>query len=128
MGERKAVHSGTLEERPSGREVRNSRLARKLAAEGMVLLKNDGMLPLKAPISVALFGSGASQTVKGGTGSGDVNNRESCSVYKGLKEAGVQIASEGWLADYGKEYEYRHKEYVTGACLDMVNNEGYVLC
>ena len=30
--------------------------------------------------------------------------------------------------DYGKEYEYRHKEYVTGAFLDMVNNEGYVLC
>lgn len=109
MGERKAVHSGTLEERPSGREVRNSRLARKLAAEGMVLLKNDGMLPLKASISVALFGSGASQTVKGGTGSGDVNNRESCSVYKGLKEAGVQIASEGWLADYGKEYEDARK-------------------
>lgn len=105
MGEQKAAHSGTLEKRPSGREVRNSKLARKLAAEGMVLLKNDGMLPLKAPISVALFGSGASQTVKGGTGSGDVNNRENSSIYKGLKEAGVEIASEGWLADYGKAYE-----------------------
>lgn len=30
--------------------------------------------------------------------------------------------------DYGKEYEYRHKEYITKTCLDMMNNEGYKLC
>lgn len=29
--------------------------------------------------------------------------------------------------DYGKEYEYRDKVYITRACLDMVNNEGYKL-
>lgn len=111
MGKQKAAHSGTLEKQPSGREIRNRSLARKLAAEGMVLLKNDGMLPLKAPVSVSLFGSGASQTVKGGTGSGDVNNRENSSIYGGLKEAGVEISSEGWLEDYGKEYEGARKAW-----------------
>ena len=30
--------------------------------------------------------------------------------------------------DYGEEYEYRHKEYITKTCLDMRNNEGYRLC
>lgn len=30
--------------------------------------------------------------------------------------------------DYGKEYEYRDKVYITKVCLDMVQNEGYKLC
>lgn len=29
--------------------------------------------------------------------------------------------------NYGEEYEYRHKEYITKTCLDMRNNEGYKL-
>lgn len=28
---------------------------------------------------------------------------------------------------YGKEIEYRHKEYITETCLNMRNNEGYRL-
>mgnify|MGYP006928123394 CR=1 FL=1 len=30
--------------------------------------------------------------------------------------------------DYGEIYEYRHKEYITKTCLDLVNNEGFKLC
>lgn len=29
--------------------------------------------------------------------------------------------------NYGEKYEYRHKEYITKTCLDLVNNEGYQL-
>ncbi len=29
--------------------------------------------------------------------------------------------------NYGEKYEWRHKEYITKTCLDMVNNEGYKL-
>ena len=29
---------------------------------------------------------------------------------------------------YGEEYEYRHKEYVTKACLELVSREGCRLC
>lgn len=29
---------------------------------------------------------------------------------------------------YGEKYEYRHKEYITKTCLDLVNKEGYKLC
>ncbi len=99
------VHSGTMEERPSKREILHGKLAGKLAAEGMVLLKNEGALPLKTSAPAGLFGGGAVRTVKGGTGSGDVNNRENISVYRGLKEAGVPITSEEWLIDYEKRYE-----------------------
>lgn len=94
-------HSGIL----SKRELIHARLARKAAAAGMVLLKNEGLLPLSFPASIALFGGGAVRTVKGGIGSGDVNNRESISIYRGLKAAGAVITSEDWLADYKHRYE-----------------------
>lgn len=69
------------------------------------MLKNEGILPLPCPVSIALFGGGAVRTVKGGIGSGDVNNRETISVYKGLKAENVMITSENWIMDYEKRYE-----------------------
>lgn len=105
MAKRNWVHSGALAKEPSKREIAHGRLAREAAAEGMVLLKNDGLLPLEDFTPIALFGGGASQTVKGGTGSGDVNNRESISIYRGLKDAGVTIVSEEWILDYQKRYK-----------------------
>lgn len=98
-------YSGTKDAKPSKRELMHSTLARNMAAEGFVLLKNDGLLPLEASTPVALFGSGAAKTVKGGIGSGDVNNRENISIYQGLEEAGIVITSKGWLADYQKRYD-----------------------
>lgn len=98
-------HSGTLKTEVSKRELTHALLARKAAAEGMVLLKNEGLLPLAPSMPIALFGGGAVQTVKGGIGSGDVNNRETISVYKGLKAAGVILTSEDWIADYENRYK-----------------------
>lgn len=98
-------HSGTRDRQISKRELAHSAFARNAAAEGMVLLKNEGLLPLAVDTPVALLGSGAVRTVKGGTGSGDVNNRESISIYQGFWAAGAVITSEGWLADYEKRYE-----------------------
>lgn len=99
------IHSGTLNPQPSKRELAHGRLARKMAAEGIVLLKNEGILPLNPSAPVALLGSGADKTVKGGIGSGDVNNRENISIYKGFKAAGVSVTSEDWLADYKMRYD-----------------------
>ncbi|MCI9490473.1 glycoside hydrolase family 3 C-terminal domain-containing protein [Lachnospiraceae bacterium 48-42] len=98
-------YSGSLEAQPSAREQANRRLARRAAAEGMVLMKNDGLLPLDPGIPVALFGCGAVKTVKGGTGSGDVNNRETVSICQGMRDAGAVIISEAWLKDYEKCYD-----------------------
>lgn len=99
------VYSGTKNNEPQERELAHGRLAHKAAREGIVLLRNEGVLPLMKTASIALFGSGAGQTVKGGIGSGDVNNRETVSIYQGLKEEGVSIISEGWLTDYKMRYE-----------------------
>ena len=54
------------------REIRNQARVRAIAGDCMVLLKNDGTLPLKQKGRIALYGNGARATVKGGTGSGDV--------------------------------------------------------
>lgn len=48
-------------------------LARKVAAEGMVLLKNDGVLPLQNPASIAVIGRSAKQPHFQGGGSSNIN-------------------------------------------------------
>ena len=75
-------------------ETEHRKVARRAAAEGMVLLKNeDHILPLKAGSAVALYGAGAGKTIKGGTGSGDVNEREKISICEGMKNAGFKITT-----------------------------------
>ena len=81
------TYSGSLQAAPSPRETAHAALARKAAAAGIVLLRNDGVLPLAPDKPVALFGAGAGHTVKGGIGSGDVNNRANVSIYEGLRTA-----------------------------------------
>lgn len=102
---KKWIHSGNLQQEPSEREIRHRALAGKAAAEGIVLLKNEGGLPLKLSDPIALFGSGAGKTVKGGIGSGDVNNRENISIFRGVREAGAAVTSLEWLKDYDRRYD-----------------------
>ena len=108
---KKWTHSGSLRQKLSDREEKHRALARRAAAEGIVLLRNEGMLPLKTSDPIALFGSGAEKTVKGGIGSGDVNNRENISVYRGIKEAGVSVTNEEWIQDYDKRYKEAREEW-----------------
>ena len=56
-------------------EKRHIEALRSLLPECTVLLKSDGSFPVDRPCNVALYGSGARGTVKGGTGSGEVNSR-----------------------------------------------------
>ena len=73
---------------------------RSLAPECMVLLKKNGDFPLSAPCKVALYGAGARETIKGGTGSGDVNVRHFVSVEEGLENAGFTVTTKGWMEGY----------------------------
>ena len=56
-------------------EEANKEISYRAALEGIVLLENDGALPL-SPGKIALYGAGAGMTIKGGTGSGEVNERQ----------------------------------------------------
>lgn len=99
------TRTGTTSEEISEREQRHRILAREAAEESIVLLKNDGVLPLPTGIPVALFGAGAGLTIKGGTGSGDVNVRHSVSIYGGFTLARVRVTSKDWIEDYEERYE-----------------------
>ena len=61
-------------------------LSREAAGEGMVLLKNKDLLPLKRGAKLALFGKGCIDYVKGGGGSGDVTVAYTRNLYQGLCE------------------------------------------
>ena len=96
----------------SKREQENMEIAREIAAEGIVLLENDGVLPFQSDIKkIALFGNGARQTIKGGTGSGDVNVRSYITIEEGLEKAGYSIVSKRWLERYDEFIHCKQLEY-----------------
>ena len=68
-----AAFAATTSNEVSDREKQSAALAREAGAESMVLLENNGALPV-AKKKLALFGGGAVRTVRGGTGSGDPFN------------------------------------------------------
>lgn len=86
------------------RELENLKLAYEAACESVVLLKNDGCLPLQTK-KVALYGAGATKTIKGGTGSGEVNERYAVTVYEGMKGRGFEITTSSWLNDYDRDFD-----------------------
>ena len=105
----KIIKAPTTKE-ASALELKNRALARKAAAEGFVLLENDGTLPLKEK-RIALYGAGARMTVKGGTGSGAVRERYSVTIEQGLINAGYEIASTPWLDRFDRFYADTYETY-----------------
>ena len=89
---------------PNQRELDNLQIAYRAACEAVVMLKNDGALPLKSR-KVALYGAGAIKTIKGGTGSGEVNERHSVTILEGLHNRGFEVTSNSWLSDYESGFD-----------------------
>jgi beta-glucosidase len=93
-------------------EINHKKLAGKLAGECVVLLENDGTLPLLSKGNIALFGNGARSTIKGGTGSGDVNTRDNVNIEQGLSETGFIITTGDWLDRQDKSVSDAKKAYI----------------
>ena len=70
-------------------------VTRQSAAEGMVLMKNNEVLPLKENVkNVALYGCTSYDFIAGGTGSGNVNHAYVVSLLDGLKNGGYTVSDE----------------------------------
>ena len=96
----------------SDREIEHKTAAKNIAAQGMVLLENkNNSLPISKEkgAKIALFGQGVYNTIKGGTGSGAVNQRDNVTVQQGFENAGYDIVDidfvnqmhERWTANGG---------------------------
>ena len=105
-------------------EVEHIERLRKLLPECMVLLKKNKKFPLKQAGKIALYGSGARKTIKGGTGSGDVNVRQYVTVEDGLKNAGFEITTTEWLDQYDDCIRDAHQVFV-GKMKAKIVKEGF---
>ncbi len=104
-------------------------LSKKAATEGIVLLKNDGTLPLLSSDSVALFGKATIEYIKGGGGSGDVHCPYIRNIFDGFskKEEENKIRIYKPLVEFYKDYVKRESVNVLtqeqiNARWDIVNN------
>lgn len=93
-------------------EAKHIAIMREVAPECMVLLKKNGDFPLTCTGRIALYGSGARRTLKGGTGSGDVNSRFSVTVEQGLENAGFTVTTKKWLDDYEVEWKKAKEAFI----------------
>ena len=92
-------------------EKRHIDTVRECGAECTVLLKKNGEFPVQNPCRVALYGSGARRTLKGGTGSGDVYSRFFITAEEGFERAGFTVTTKDWLDKYDDFADTRHKEF-----------------
>ena len=88
---------------PEHREI-----VRGLGADSIVLLKNNGMLPMNKG-KVALFGAGAVDTIYSGLFFNYVFTDKNVSVRDGLLENGFSFSTEVWLEKMEKAVEINNK-------------------
>jgi len=126
----------------------NAAIARSVAEEGMVLLKNkQSVLPLVGGAKIALFGNFSYDMAIGGTGSGDVNEAYIISLERGLANAGFDIdaelatqyrtyiseekakrpVSDHWLAEYMPKKPFDELVFATKKLNTLAQGHDYAL-
>ena len=84
-------------------------VADQIAEEGMVLLENDGILPISAPANINLFGWSSVNPTYGGTGSGGLNELyEKISLIDSMEDAGFTVNQD--LVDFYNEFSTERAE------------------
>jgi len=76
-------------------------MTQEVESEAIVLLENNGALPLAAGSKVNVFGVGVEQFTYGGTGSGAADESVNTSLMSGLRNAGFEVNED--LAAWYKE-------------------------
>lgn len=95
-----ATGNGTITEETSGEATE---LCAEIAEEGIVLLKNENILPLADASNLNVFGWASTNPCYGGTGSGSLSDAyETTSLLQGLTNAGFKLNTE--LSDFYTAY------------------------
>lgn len=93
-------------------EKKHLEFLRAHLGECTVLLKQNGDFPLEHAGKIAAYGSGVRHTVKGGTGSGEVNSRYAVNVEQGLADGGFTITTQAWLDAYDQQRILAKKQFI----------------
>lgn len=97
------THLDTSEKATAAVMETGEKVAERIAAEGAVLLKNDGALPLASDVTkVNVFGWGSTQWLGSGSGSGRVVSTDT-GLLDALEAAGIDYNSE--LTDMYKAFQ-----------------------
>lgn len=96
----------------------HAKITRQAAAEGTVLLKNNGVLPLANVKNVALYGNASYDLIAGGTGSGNVNRAYTISLVEGMRNAGCTV-DESLINDYTAYLDDYYKKNPKPGPLDL---------
>lgn len=95
-----ATGNGTITDETSGEATE---LCAEIAEEGIVLLKNENILPLADASNLNVFGWASTNPCYGGTGSGSLSDAyETTSLLQGLTNAGFKLNTE--LSDFYTAY------------------------
>jgi len=93
-------------------EIEHINTLDKYLAECTVLLRRNGDFPIgKKNKKIYLYGNGVRKTIKGGTGSGDVNSRSFDTIEQAFTKAGYEILTKDYLDEYDKIYEKAQTEF-----------------
>lgn len=95
-----ATGNGTITDETSNEATA---LCTEVAEEGIVLLKNNGILPLAADSNLNVFGWASTNPCYGGTGSGSLSDAyDTVTLLQGLENAGFKLNTE--LTDFYTAY------------------------
>lgn len=81
-------------------------------AECTLFLKKNSEFPISKPCNLVLLGNGARNTIKGGTGSGDVASRFFKNIEDAFKTNGFNITTTDWLDKYDEFKKSTLKDYI----------------
>ena len=93
-------------------EKKHIEFLEKNASECSLFLKRNNEFPLNAPCNLVLVGNGARNTIKGGTGSGDVASRFFKTAEDALIASGFNVTSKLWMDTYDEFRKNTKKEYI----------------
>jgi len=93
-------------------ELNHINILDKYLSECTVLLRKNGDFPLKEnEKQIYLYGNGVRKTIKGGTGSGEVNSRSYDTIEEAFIKDGYEILSKDFLNEYDKVYTKAQDEF-----------------
>ena len=93
-------------------EKKHLELLRPYLSECTLFLSKDNSFPIASPCEVLLYGNGVRNTVKGGTGSGEVNSRFFDNVEEAFEKNGFIIKNKEWLDKYDEIRQKARKSWI----------------